>query len=163
MIMKPRPSYCFEAAIEEIISHFSASVLATLLGKSRPLVYKWGDSDTENLPNLSQSLAMDIAHAKENDGEAPILAMYNKMFELAIGIPVSNEDLWTTFAKVVKEGGDVGGKLQEVFADGKMTPREREELLKECKEAIAALGKMVKVIQSQAKSLAGRDKGASNV
>lgn len=81
--MKHRSLRTFEHAITAVLGALTPDGAAEAVGKSASLCYKWGDMDSDVLPNLKQALAMDVAFVREGNGDAPILGMYASLLEAA--------------------------------------------------------------------------------
>jgi hypothetical protein len=76
--MKPRPYGSFARAMTRIREGVGELECAMLVKRSPALVKKWCDPDHPCLPNLRQSVALDLAFVRAALGEPPIFEVYGE-------------------------------------------------------------------------------------
>jgi hypothetical protein len=74
--MKLRTPGTLSAAINEIKRKLTEEKCAELVERSESLIRKWADPDDPALPNLRQSLLLDVAYMQAGFGEPPIQSWY---------------------------------------------------------------------------------------
>ena len=79
--MKLRRPGTLSAAITEIKFKLTEATCAGIVERSESLVRKWADPDDPALPNLRQSLLLDVEYVRAGFGEAPIQNWYLDQLE----------------------------------------------------------------------------------
>ena len=79
--MKPRPYGSFARAVTRIRERVGEHQCAMLVRRSPALIKKWCDPDHPCLPNLRQSVALDMAFVRAALGEPPIFGAYGGKLE----------------------------------------------------------------------------------
>lgn len=82
--MKLRTPGTLSEAISEIRSKLSEAKCAKLVGRSTALIRKWADPDMPAIPNLSQSMILDVEYVKLGFGEPPIQNWYVNRLERTV-------------------------------------------------------------------------------
>lgn len=123
---KPRKPATFEHAMQRVIGVLTADGAAEAVGKSRPLVYAWGDGDDDRLPNLQQAAALDRACASAGGG-TPIGDVYAERIGQAQAPKPSDVEL--CFRRVAAAAGAVSQHYQRAMEDGRLDVRERKQLV----------------------------------
>jgi hypothetical protein len=83
--IKPRLPQTFEAAIVRAIGILGRDGAAAAVHKSENLVYRWGDPDCDQAPNLHQAFALDAACAA-TAGETPIRDVYDRRLSAVVSV-----------------------------------------------------------------------------
>ena len=81
--MKPRPYGSFARAMTRIREEVGELECAMLVKRSPALIKKWCDPDHSCLPNLRQSVALDLAFVRAVVGEPPIFETYSEKLRQA--------------------------------------------------------------------------------
>lgn len=81
--MKPRPYGSFARAATRIREAVGEHQCAVLVRRSPALIKKWCDPDHPCLPNLRQSVALDLAFVRAALGEPPIFETYGEKLRQA--------------------------------------------------------------------------------
>lgn len=79
--MKPRPYGSFARAVTTIREGVGEHQCAMVVRRSPALIKKWCDPDHPCLPNLRQSVALDMAFVRAALGEPPIFGVYGGKLE----------------------------------------------------------------------------------
>jgi hypothetical protein len=82
--MKPRPYGSFARAVTRIREGVGEHQCAALVRRSPALIKKWGDPDHACLPNLRQSVVLDLAFVRSALGEPPIFETYREKLRQAL-------------------------------------------------------------------------------
>ena len=144
---KLRQPFTTEDAVARIMGVLTPQGAAFAVGKTPNLVRTWSDPDHTCLPSITQAQALDLAHAKENGGETPIYDVYGRWLKNMLRDVSPIGDVRVLFGRTIKEVGDIASKVEPVLADGKITPREKNEVLREIEEAQRALEKLARAVK----------------
>ena len=85
---RSRDPSTFAGAVARIAGVLTAEVAGDAVGRSASHVYKWGDADQDDLPNLDQAVELDAAYVDAGCGAPPILQVYARTLARRAGAPV---------------------------------------------------------------------------
>lgn len=130
---KPRHPRTCEHAVQKVIGILTADGAAEAVGKSRQLVYAWGDGDDDRLPNARQMLALDRA-CNAAGGGMPIRDFYNGVLDYVPAPPPESVDICLR-----RLSGAVGRTFdhhEKHMEDGRYDAAERAEAVQDAHDII---------------------------
>ena len=133
--MKLRRPGTLSAAINEIKMKLTESKCAEIVERSVSLIRKWADPDDPAMPNLRQSLLLDVEYVRAGFGEAPIQNWYLDRLEGFVeDNPQSTSDLVASTLHAQSALGQVALAVAQFTVDGSehgadLSPNERAVVL----------------------------------
>lgn len=114
---------------------------AAAIGKSESLVRQFADPDADPKPNIDQALKLDAAYTARTGEPGPIGLYYAEQSfnpaDLHKPAPIHQR-----LCDLGKQVGDVYAAAAEAMADGRLSARERERILRECGDVEAVIRKI---------------------
>ena len=113
--------------------------------KSRTLAGKWHNQNDEAMPRIDDSFQLDQVAVLQGQ-RPPILSAYAAdLGHVVIRVPdagASDDALMALLVDASAEFGDIPSEVREATRDGKVCTKDRERIVRQIDEAMAALARM---------------------
>lgn len=144
-MQKIRQPDSFAGAVTLIAVTIGFDEAAKAIGKSEALVRKFTDPDCDSLPSVEQALAMDAAYVAFTGQPGPLCLVYgDKLKELVGQLQHAAKPPKERLIDIHGEVGGIHAAVADALSDGKVTNTERARIVKEAKEAIAAINALIR-------------------
>lgn len=141
MMQKIRQPDSFAGAVTLIMVALGPAACAAAVGKSEALIRQWTDPDQDILPNPEHCLRLDAAYTEATGEPGPIGMVYAEKAKQPGAEDHKTIPLSQRLCELGKEVGDVYAAHTEAMGDGKVSQRERANLLKQCGDVKSVIRK----------------------
>lgn len=144
---KLRPPNSVADAVTRIMGVLLIDSVPRAVKRSDAHIRAWSDPDREACPSVEQAVVMDSLYVAGTGLEPPILTVYQAQLAAALAASPAQQgpasDPRDRMLQAMTEFGDVSRVLEAALRDGALSPRDKQDVARQAREAIEQLQRLI--------------------